>query len=72
MDAQINYLTNEDKIIINLRYNNPSFNPVTIYSSIDESEEEKMKNIGIRSIYKISKKVRYTYFVSYAELMIEL
>ncbi len=59
-------------IVLNFRYNDPSFSPKTIYGSIDESEEAKMKNLGIRMLYQLGKNIQYVHVVSYAELLIEL
>ena len=72
IDVQLRYCRQEDDVILNFRYNDPSFNPTTIYDSNEGDHDEKMINIGLRLIYQMSKDIRYVHFVSYAELLVEL
>ena len=72
IDVQLRYCRKEDDVILNFRYNDPSFNPTTIHDGNEGDHDETMKNIGLQLIYKMSKDIRYVHFVSYAELLVEL
>ena len=72
IDIQIRYLKHEDTVILNFRYNDPSFNPMTIYGNVDRDRDEAMKNLGIRLVCQMNKDISYVHFVSYGELLAEL